>query len=285
MTILLIARIQIRELVRRRLALVASILTVAIAAMTAWGLYSLVHHVARNGHVLGEPEVHASAAVIVILLAFFFTIALATVGALVAAPSLAGEVESGIALTILARSVRRFDVVAGKAIGTLVAIGAYAFVAGGIELFVVHAVAGYLPPHPFIALAYLFGVATVICTAALALSARLPALAAGVVAVLMYGVAWIGGILGAIGASFDNERLVAAGTIISLIFPSDALWRGAIYSLEPAVFIAAAGTLQPGAFNPFAVTDPPTTAMLVWACGWIVVVFAVAVVLYRRRDI
>jgi ABC-type transport system involved in multi-copper enzyme maturation permease subunit len=285
MTILSIAGMQMRELARRRLALVAGLLTVVIAALTAWGLYSLVHHVQRNGQTLSPPMVHVAAASIVILLAFFFTIALATAGALVAAPALAGEIESGIALSILARSIRRSDIVAGKWIGTLAAIGIYAFVAGGIELLVISIVAGYTPPHPYVAVAYLFGVATVICTAAIAFSARLPALAGGVVAILLYGVAWIGGILGSIGASFGNDRLVDFSTIISLVFPSDALWRGAIYSLEPAVFVAAAHSVQPNSFNPFAVSDPPTTAMLIWAIGWVVAVFTLAVVLYRRRDI
>jgi len=284
MMIALIARLQMRELVRRRLALVAGLLTVIIGALTAWGLYSLVHHVGRNGTTLSEPMVRAAAANIVILLAFFFTIALATGAALVAAPALAGEVESGVALVILARSIRRSEIVAGKWIGTLVAIGMYAVLAAGLELALVRAVTGYLPPHPFVALAYLFGVAAVICTAALALSARLPAIAAGIVAVLLYGVAWIGGILGAIGTSLDNERLVDAGTIISLIFPSDALWRGAIYALEPAVFVAAANTVNTGG-NPFAVAAPPPAAMLIWSAGWIAVVFALAVALFRRRDI
>jgi ABC-type transport system involved in multi-copper enzyme maturation permease subunit len=285
MTILSIAGMQMRELARRRLVLVAGLLTVVIAALTAWGLYSLVHHVQRNGQTLSSPTVHFAAANIVILLAFFFTIALATAGALVAAPALAGEIESGIALSILARSIRRSDIVAGKWIGTLGAIGIYAFVAGGIELLVISIVAGYTPPHPYIAVTYLFGVATVICTAALALSARLPALAGGVVAILLYGVAWIGGILGSIGAALGNDRLVDLSTIISLVFPSDALWRGAIYSLEPAVFVATAHSVQPNSFNPFAVSDPPTTAMLIWAVGWVLAIFTLAVVLYRRRDI
>jgi len=166
----LIARMQVRELVRRRLALVAALLTVVIVALTAWGLHSLVHHVGPRGTVLPEPMVRGAAAVIVILLAFFFTIALATAGALVAAPALAGEIESGVALAVLARSIRRSDVVAGKCLGTLLSIAVYALVAGALELAVVRAVTGYTPPHPLGALAYLFAIATVICTAALALT-------------------------------------------------------------------------------------------------------------------
>jgi ABC-type transport system involved in multi-copper enzyme maturation permease subunit len=282
MTTVLIAHMQMRELVRRRLALVIALLTVVIAAMTAWGLYSLVHHVGPRGTVLSEPAVRSAAAVIEILLAFFFTIILATGGALVAAPALAGEIESGVALTILARSIRRVDVVAGKYIGTVLSVGLCALIVSGLELAVVRVMTGYLPPHPLVALAYLFGVAAVICTAALALGTRLPALAAGIVAILLYGVSWIGGILGSMGSSLGNDRLADASTIIALIFPSDALWRGAIYSLEPAAFVAAANN---GTFNPFAVAAAPTTAMLIWSAGWITVVFAVAVVLFRRRDI
>ncbi|MFN2460129.1 MAG: ABC transporter permease [Candidatus Velthaea sp.] len=284
MTALLVARMQWRELARRRLALVAALLTATVALLTAWGLNALVHHPVR-GELPPEPMVRAASAVIVILLAFFFTIVLATGGALIASPALAGEIESGVALAILARPIRRADVVLGKWLGTLVAIAAYALAAGGLELAVIRAVTGYVPPHPLAALAYLVGVAAVICTAALALSARLPSLAAGVVAVLLYGVAWIGGILGALGAAFGNERLADIATIVALVFPSDALWRGAVFALEPAVFAAASNTSVAGSFNPFGVGAPPTPAMLLWSVGWLAAVFAAAVASYRVRDL
>src|SRR5437879_10008512 len=43
-----------------------------------------------------------------------------------------------------------------------------------------------------------------------------------------------------------------------LLLPSDGLWRGAIYAMEPDTFIAAMrGLGTAGRANPFAATDPP----------------------------
>jgi ABC-type transport system involved in multi-copper enzyme maturation permease subunit len=187
---------------------------------------------------------------------------------------------------VLARPVRRAEVVLGRWLGTVVALAVYVAAAGGIELLVVRTTTGYAPPHPLGALAYLAGVAAVVTTCAIALAARLPALAAGIVAALLFGLAWIGGIIESIGLALGNRGMADAGTVIALVFPSDALWRGALYELQPAVFTAVAANASASqTANPFTVTSPPPVALVAWACGWIVVVIVAAVVLFRTRDL
>lgn len=287
MTALLFAGLTLRELVRRRLVAAVGLLTLAIVAFTAWGMHRLTGVTVAGAH-LPEPAIRATAAGIVILLAFLFSFVLAIGAALVGAPALAESVANGEALALLARPIRRADVVLGRWLGTLVALAVYIALTGGCELLVVRASTGYVPPHPLAALAYLAGVATVVTTAAIALAARLPALAAGIVAALLFGLAWIGGILESAGIALGNESLADAGTIVALVFPSDALWRGALYELQPAVFTALAATFSPsgsGGINPFGATAPPPAALLFWSAGWIVLVLATAVALFRTRDL
>ena len=286
MNALLFASLTLRELVRRRLVAAVALLTLVIVAFTAWGLHRLVT-AQVDGAPIAEPGVRAVSAGIVILLAFLFSFVVALGAALAGAPAMAESIANGEILAVLARPVRRGEIVLGRWLGTVLALALYVAAAGASELLVVRAITGYVPPHPLTALGYLAGVAAVVSTAAVALATRLPALAAGIVAALLFGLAWIGGIVQAIGLALGNARLADAGTIVALVFPSDALWRGALYALQPAVFTAVAANANavgPGE-NPFSVTSPPPPALLAWACGWVVVVLAAGVAAFRTRDL
>jgi ABC-type transport system involved in multi-copper enzyme maturation permease subunit len=283
-TAVLIAGLTLRELVRRRLVTAVALLTLAIVAFTAWGTLRLAGATV-GGATLPPAALRGAAAGIVILLAFLFSFVLALGAALVAAPAMAESVANGEILALLARPIRRADVVFGRWLGTLAALIFYVALAGGIELAVVRFATGYLPPHPLAALAFLAGLATVVTTTAIALATRLPALAAGIVAALLFGFAWIGGILEAIGLALGNAGLADAGTVITLAFPTDALWRGALYALQPAVMTAAVATLPGASPNPFSVTAPPPGPLIAWTCGWVVVVFAAGIASFRTRDL
>jgi ABC-type transport system involved in multi-copper enzyme maturation permease subunit len=285
MNALLFASLTLRELLRRRLVAAAAVLTLAIVAFTAWGMHRLATAVV-DGQPIGEPAVRTAAASIVLLLAFLFSFVLALGAALIGAPAMAESIANGEILAVLARPVRRAEVALGRWLGTVLALALYVAAAGGIELLVVRAVTGYAPPHPLVALGFLAGVAAVVTTAAVALATRLPALAAGIVAAMLFGLAWIAGIVESIGLALGNQRLADAGTVVALVFPSDALWRGALFALQPAAFTAvAANASGSGAVNPFTVTSPPPPALLAWACAWIVVVVLAGMVSFRTRDL
>ncbi|HTD38039.1 MAG TPA: hypothetical protein VK669_11030, partial [Candidatus Limnocylindrales bacterium] len=186
MNVLLFASLTLRELMRRRLVAAAGVLTLAIVAFTAWGMHRLATAVV-DGQPIGEPAVRATAAGIVILLAFLFSFVLALGAALIGAPAMAESIANGEILAVLARPVRRAEIVLGRWLGTVLALAIYVAAAGGIELLVVRAATGYVPPHPLDALGFLAGVAAVVTTAAVALATRLPALAAGIVAAMLFG--------------------------------------------------------------------------------------------------
>jgi ABC-type transport system involved in multi-copper enzyme maturation permease subunit len=286
MTVLLFAGLTLRELARRRLVAAVAMLTLAIVAFTAWGLHRLATAVV-DGAPIADPGKHAAAAGIVIVLAFLFSFVLALGAALVGAPAMGESIANGEILAVLARPLRRADVALGRWLGTVTALALYVAVAGGIELLVVRVTTGYVPPQPLVALGYLCALGAVVTTAAVALASRIPALAAGIVSALLFGLAWIGGIIEAIGLALGNQRLADSGTLVALIFPSDSLWRGALYALQPAAFTAiAANANATGASpNPFAVTSPPAPAMLAWTCGWIVAVLVAGIAAFRTRDL
>lgn len=285
MNVALFASLTLRELVRRTVALAVGILSAIIVAFTAWGMERLAHATVA-GAPIPTPGVRATAAGIVMVLAFLFSFVIAVGGALIGAPAMGESVANGEIQAVLARPVRRGEIVVGRWIGTLIGLAIYVAVAGACELGVVVLFTGYVPPHPLVALVDLAALGAVVTTAAIALATRLSPIAAGVVTVMLFGLAWIGGIVESIGLALDNPRLADAGTVVGLIFPSDALWRGALFALQPAVVTAAvAGTNAAQTMNPFAVTSPPPPAMLAWAAGWVAVVLAAGIVLFRTRDL
>jgi hypothetical protein len=80
------------------------------------------------------------------------------------------------------------------------------------------------------------------------------------------------------GVEGEGGRLVVRniGTIISLLIPSDALWRLAAYQLLPSF-------ARDLALTPFTPTYPPSGAMVVWAIGYIAVVAALGIRAFERR--
>ncbi len=277
---LAIASLSVRETASRRFAWIVAFATVAAVALSTWGFTKLGASVHPRYAAAGLE------AGLVIFLGFGFSVVLAIGAAFVAAPAIAGEVERGIVLAVLPRPISRADYVFGKWLGTSALVAAYALVAGALELAALDATTGYLPPHPLLALAYLVAEALAMLTLALTLGTRLPAIASGILALALFGAGWIAGIAGAIARSLGNAAILHATTVVGLVVPTDVLWRGAVFALEPAMFLMAQDNLgDAAARNPFAVAAPPTTAFLVWTALWFVAVLAFGIANFARRDV
>ena len=285
MPILTIARFTLIEASRRRLLLTVAILTVAMVAFTGWG-FSRVATLSCDGQPCPDQEIKFASAFLVILVIYMFNIVLAMSSVFVAAPAIAGEIESGLALAILPRPIRRSEVILGKWLGLGLLVTAYAAATAALEFAVVDLITGYLPPHPVEAILYLVGEALILLTLAILISTRLASMAGGVISIVVFGMAWIAGVSEAIGLAFQNVTMTNVGVAMSLILPTDALWRGAIFSLEPNALLTVGGTARRAAsINPFFVVAPPPTAHLVWAAGWVIVVLGLAVFSFNRRDL
>jgi ABC-type transport system involved in multi-copper enzyme maturation permease subunit len=282
MPFLIIARLTLREAARRRLLLAVVVLTLLVVGLTGWG-FSTTSTASDQGRQLTQGEILATDATILILIAYMFSVVLALGAAFLAAPAIAGDAESGLLLAILPRPIRRSDVLLGKWLGLATLLALYAAGAGALELTTVRIVSGYLPPHPIMAVLYLICQSLVMLTLGLLGSTRLSPVTGGVVVLVIYGVTWLAGIIGVLGAGLANHGLTAATTIIGLIVPSDAFWRGAVYSLEPAAVIALSHGVEKSA--PFAVSQAPASAWVIWAFGWIVAVVGLAVISLNRRDL
>jgi ABC-type transport system involved in multi-copper enzyme maturation permease subunit len=284
--VLAFAKLTIKEATRRRLLLAVVLLTVVVIGVTGWGFSTLWNATGPGGAPLGVVEVRLIAAGVLIPIVFLFEGVLALMAVLVAAPSISGDVETNLALALLARPVRRSEMVLGKWLGLAALIVGYSVAAGVLELAVVDWATGYIPPDPFSLVLYVALVGLALLTITMLLSTRLAGMTAGIIPLIGYFMAFVGGALGGVGSAIGNQELITAGVISKLVLPTFGLWQGAVYAIEPATVVAgyrAAGAVA--AANPFGATDPPPASFLVWTAFWFVAVLALTLWSFRHREI
>ncbi len=281
--VLAIAVLTLRETARRRILWVLLALSFVSVALVGWGVERLVTVAREQG--VAELELRIGVSQVLILIAFMFSFVLAMSGAFLAAPAIASDVESGTVLAMLARPLRRAELVLGRWLGLSVVLAAYAAGSGVAAIGVVRLVSGHAPPEPIVAVAFLALQAIVVLTLALVLGTRLPGIAAGAISVVLFGLGWFAGVLGGIASAVDADPLARATDAIRVLVPTDGLWRGVVYGLEPPfVILDAAGRGGMGA-NPFFADAPPPAAFVAWAVAWVVIVLVAGIVLFRRREL
>jgi ABC-type transport system involved in multi-copper enzyme maturation permease subunit len=285
MAALTIARLTVREASRRRLLLALAVLTVIVIGLTGWGFQHLTTLTMADGTPIPGSELRLATSQVLVLVEFMFSAVLALSAVVVASPAISSEVESGVALSILARPVSRYQVVLGKWLGLAALIVVYVGATTALELLVVGFTTNYVPPGPVPLAGYLAAEGIVVMSLALLLSTWLSGMTAGVIALVLFFVAWIGGIAGAIGEVFGNAGITNAGTVSQLLLPTDALWRGSVYELEPVLYRDVLGATTERAGNPFFVQSPPSIAFMIWTVCWVALIVGLAVWNFRRKEV
>lgn len=281
MRLFTIARLTILEASRRKLLLALGLLTLVVIALSSWGFSRLP--TIKN---VTPAEVRLAASQLTILMAFMFSGVLALGSTLVAAPSIASDIESGVALAILPRPIRRSELLMGKWLGLAILVTLYAAGSGLLQLLGIWLATNYVPPNPVGTLTFVAAEGIVLMSLALLLSTRLAPMTGGVIALVLFFVAWIGGIALAIGQAFANDTIINIGVGSRLLIPTDGLWHGAIFNLEPSDVIAAAraaGRARAG--NPFFADQPLPLAYIGWVIAWLLGVLALANWSFARRDL
>jgi ABC-type transport system involved in multi-copper enzyme maturation permease subunit len=271
-----IVGLTVREAVRRKLVAAFLGVTVALVVLSAWGFDRLSH--TRS---LSSGEVAASLPQALVLFMFMFSFVVALSASTISSPAISAEIESGVLQSVATRPLRRAQILLGKWLGLAAVLAAYAAAVCALEFVVVDLVSGYTPPNPAAAFGYLLAEGLVLLTVGMLLSTRLSALATGVVAVALFGAAWLAGVVGALGADFHIAALREVDGVARYVLPTDGLWHGAIYSLEPKTIVANAI----GHVSPFYASSPPSWAYLVWCTVWVVAALVAALVVFERREL
>ncbi|MGY2128304.1 ABC transporter permease [Blastococcus sp. SYSU DS0617] len=279
--VLTVAGLTLREAARRRVLLALAILTLVLLALSGWGFSRFA---AESGGTLTSGEARLTASILLNLVMFGYSLIAALGTAFLAGPTLAGETESGIALAVLARPIRRSAFLLGKWLGLVTFGSVFVVLAGLAQILVVRATVDYWPPDPAAALALLAAQTTVLLTLAVLLSTVISPMASGVVAVGMFCTTWVAGVVGGIGASLDNEAVARVGSVSRMLLPTDGLWRGAMHGFQDPSALLQFGGADGEAF-PFLSVAPLTWAYMAWAALWVAMVWGLAAVSFTRRDL
>jgi ABC-type transport system involved in multi-copper enzyme maturation permease subunit len=280
-----IAGLTLREVARRRILWVLLGLSVLSVLLVAWGVDRLVSYARADGVL--EVQIRIGVSQVLIVVAFMFSFVLAMSAAFLGAPAIATDVETGTVHAMLARPLRRSELLLGRWVGLSLVVAGYGVVSGLMAIAAVGIVSGHVPPSPQVAVAFLAFQAVVVLTLAIALGTRLPAIAAGSIVVVLFGIAWFAGVLGNVAVAFDATPLEGAGDVGRILIPTDALWRGVIYGLEPPVVLVMANARNAEALraNPFFAASPPPVEIVAWAVVWTMLVLFAGIALFRRREL
>lgn len=289
--VLTIARLTIGEAARRRVLWVLTVLGLIVVALVAFAVSRLVEAARTEG--TNELTIRLAVSQVLIFIAFQFGFVQAMTAAFLAAPAVASDLESGVALALLARPIRRSAYLLGRWLGLAIVLVGYGVGSAFVAILAVGAVSGYFPPSILTPLLFIAAEGIVVLTFALLLSTRLAPIAGGAVTVVAFGLTWVAGVIENAADAFiaigngggAATTLGLLGDIGRAILPADGLWRGVIYGLEPAFVIAAAQQQPLAEANPFFAAAPPPTAFLLWVVAWLALVLGLAIWSLNRREL
>jgi ABC-type transport system involved in multi-copper enzyme maturation permease subunit len=276
-------RLTFLEAARRRIALAAFLLGIAFLVLFSIGFYFIR---TETGLPSGEQAVGALMRSQVfsflsqmgLYAVNFLTIAM---GALVSADTLAGEISSGTVQALVTKPVRRAEVVLGKWLGFAGLLALYLGLMDGGLAAIVYLQSGYAIPNVVQGVLLTYLETLVIMTLTLACSSSLSTLATGGVVFGVWGLAFIGGFVEQIGALLQNQTVVNIGIISSLILPTEAILRRALYIMSSPV----AQSLAAASAGPLFVMSVPSQAMVIYAALYLAALLAIAVRRFGSRDL
>ena len=279
---LLIARLTWLETRRRKIALAALICGLLFLAVFGAAMY-FGFRLARAGGPLGDSPVdvvgmRVAATILTVAGLYVVNFLVNAVAILLPIDSLSGEIGSGVIQTLASKPVDRAAIVVGKWFAYLLMTAGYLALMGGGVVLIMRLFADYTAPAVLAPMGLMLLGAATMLSITIAGGVRLSTITNGIVAFGFYGVAFIAGWIEQILSMFGNSTARHVGTVVSLVSPSDSMWRRAAYELQPL----AAAALRNG---PFAVVSVPSAVMIVWAAMFSVAVLWFAVWQFRRRPL
>lgn len=282
-SISVLARMTFQEAIRRRIVLTGLVLGILFLILFSIGAYLISTEIQRETLAEGGAayqNIMRTEMSNFLLMAGLYAVTFLSVamGALLSADTLAGEINSGSIQTILTKPIRRSDVVFGKWLGFAALLGLYAILMSGGVILIVFLQSDYVPRNMLAGLSLIYLESLLVMTISLAGSSAMPALATGGMVFGLYGLAFLGGWIEQIGTLANIPAAVQIGIISSLVVPTEALWRRAAFEMQTPL----ASSLG---MSPFGAFSAPSVLMVVYAILYLVVVFAIAVSTFKRRDI
>lgn len=276
MATLIISRLTIREAQRRRILWVALFMGAAFLLVFGIGFYFITREFMRFP---SDGDTHRFAYNMLLTAGLYAVNLLVTVVAvLVSVTTISGEIETHTIDIIVTKPLPRWQVVIGKWLAYAFLVLAYLVALAIGLMLIVYLRTGYTFENLIPGLLMMALGALTVLTVSIAGGSRLSTLANGVLAFMLFGIAFLGGLLEQIGAIFRNDAVVNIGILTSLLMPADALWKKALAYFQPRDFsLDVAG--------PFGSITEPSTLMVAYGLLYIVALLLFALWSLSRRDL
>lgn len=276
-----------REAIRRRIVLTGLVLGLCFLIIYSIGFHYIYTSIKAAETALQNSSQQQAVARIAdtegvntLLLAGLYAVTFLSIAmaALLAADTLAGEINSGTIQTIVTKPIRRMDVVFGKWFGFAFLLLLYFLLMAGGTVLSVWIQTGYEPNHLLAGLGLIYFESLLIMTISMACSSAFSALATGGIVFGLYGLAFIGGWIEQFGAIIQNPTAIKVGIVASLIIPSESLWKRAAFEMQTPL----AGALG---MSPFSTISVPSPLMIAYTVIYLLVMLTIAVRVFEKRDI
>jgi len=272
---LAIMQLTFLEMRRRRIAQAALVCGVVCLAVFATAIY-LLHNYAAHPPSLLQNRIFLQLQTFAGLYAV--NLMTVTVAVMLPVDAISGEIASGVMQTLAAKPIRRAEIILGKWLVYWLMIAAYTMTMIVGVVVVMRVITGFSQTHVPEAVGLMTLQGTVLLSVVLAGGTRLTTIANGMIAFGFYSVAVVGGWIEQVGAMMGDASARYVGTAISLVSPTDALWRRALYVLQPPMMSQVEMT-------PLSRTSVPSVAMIWWAAAFAVGAVSLAAYWFKKRSL
>ena len=274
--VLTICHLTLSEARRRRIVTAALMCAAALLALYGIAMFFAYAEIASNPQT-SFLERQATLTILTLLGLFASNFLSVLLAVLLPVDALSGEIDSGVMQTLAAKPIRRSDIVLGKWLGHGLIVATYLTVLCVGVLLIMRVIAHFAPINIVRALPLMLLEVTLLVSISIAGGTRLSTVTNGIASLGFFGLAFVGGLVEMIGRLTGIESAKTIGVAVSLISPSDALWRLASYHLQPPIV----RDLVEVPF--FASAAVPSSLMVFWAMGFVALALAFAVHSFNRR--
>jgi ABC-type transport system involved in multi-copper enzyme maturation permease subunit len=282
---LVVARHALQESVRRRVLAVVLVLTLLFLAMFTFATIEVFHQIDSFAVGAGRGTLDARGFLSSTLLglAMFATLFLGAVLAVfLTLGAVRGDAERGLLQPLVVRPVGRGALLLAR-FGAAAAVSAlYVFLVYAISAVIVHTV-GHRWPDRFLGpgLALSVGVMVIVALSLLG-SVFLSATANGIAVFMVFGAGLVGGLMTTIAGAISNHNLANIAHGITLALPFEALYQAGLHALNANQRGFTGALIQLG---PFGSSHAGGLGLDLWTVAYLVVVGAVALWAFGRRDL
>lgn len=275
-----IARLTCREVLHRKIFHMVVLMTIGFLALYGTALYYYYKDPISDPVVRNVMATQLNS--LGLYLGSFIIAFLAILGSIGAISS---EAESGIIQAILVKPIKRQEVVFGKFLGLSFMIIIYScifFIAVvGLNLILSKGIVSYYFGSLLKALIYFAVIPLILIAVSLWGSTFLSTLSNGVMVVMLYSFATIGGFLEQVGRAILNATLINIGIISSMALPVDAIYRkmlNTLFSASPGDANILWDTFFTGKYE-------PSIWMLCYTVLYVVFFLWRAASIFNKKDI